>query len=35
VDEDLIKGILTEATDVERYFAEMDRKKVSIMQELS
>ena len=35
VDEELIKGILNEATDVERYFAEMDRKKAAIMQELN
>ena len=34
MDEDLIKGILSEAVDVEKYFAEMDRKKSAIMAEL-
>ena len=34
VDEQLIKSILTDATDVERYFAEMDRKKAALMDEL-
>lgn len=35
VDEELIKDILIEAMDVEKYFAEMDRKKAQIMQELT
>lgn len=35
IDDSLVKDILGEALDVERFFCEMDRKKVLIMQELS
>lgn len=35
MDEELLKSLLSEALEVDKYFGEMDRKKAALMQQLA